>query len=153
MFDRTAHCKEQSCAPPPSTPRTAGWCGPARASTRRKSNRRSPPPRRPHRAGPPRRSMNAAASCAAHFSTSSRACSTSLPISRVMSAAGCEYYAEHAPGYITDEPVDTDASRSLVAFEPLGTVFAVLLWFFLFWLVFCFVVSVFVAGFSVLLLF
>src|SRR3569833_3064851 len=31
-------------------------------------------------------------------------------------AAGCEYYAEHAPGYITDEPVDTDASRSLVAY-------------------------------------
>src|SRR3569833_1664985 len=41
-------------------------------------------------------------------------------------AAGCEYYAEHAPGYITDAPVDTDACRSLVAYVPLGTVLAVM---------------------------
>src|SRR3569832_470653 len=66
-------------------------------------------------------------------------------------AAGCEYYAEHAPGYITDEPVDTDASRSLVAYEPLGTVLAVMPWNFPFWQVFRFAAPALAAGNTALL--
>src|SRR3569832_1345952 len=66
-------------------------------------------------------------------------------------AAGCEYYAEHAPGYITDEPVDTDASRSLVAYEPLGTVLAVMPWNFPFWQVFRFAAPARAAGNTALL--
>src|SRR3569623_2432184 len=66
-------------------------------------------------------------------------------------AAGCECYAAHAPGYITDEPVDTDASRSLVAYEPLGTVLAVMPWNFPFWQVFRFAAPALAAGNTALL--
>src|SRR3569623_1543427 len=67
-------------------------------------------------------------------------------------AAGCEYYAEHAPGYITDEPVDTDASRSLVDYEPLGTVLAVMPWNFPFRQVFRFAAPARSAGNTALLM-
>ena len=48
-------------------------------------------------------------------------------------AAGCDYYAEHAAEFLADELIDTDASRSLVAYQPLGTVLAVMPWNFPFW--------------------
>jgi succinate-semialdehyde dehydrogenase / glutarate-semialdehyde dehydrogenase len=47
--------------------------------------------------------------------------------------AGCDYYAEHAAGFLADELIETDASRSLVAYQPLGTVLAVMPWNFPFW--------------------
>jgi succinate-semialdehyde dehydrogenase / glutarate-semialdehyde dehydrogenase len=48
-------------------------------------------------------------------------------------AAGCDYFAEHAPAFLADEEVATDAQRSLVAYQPLGTVLAVMPWNFPFW--------------------
>src|SRR5262245_40565842 len=50
----------------------------------------------------------------------------------------CEYYAEHAEAFLSPEAVATDASRSFVAFEPLGVVLAVMPWNFPFWQVFRF---------------
>jgi len=48
-------------------------------------------------------------------------------------AACCDYYAEHAAGFLADETIPTDASRSLVSHEPLGTVLAIMPWNFPFW--------------------
>lgn len=48
-------------------------------------------------------------------------------------ALGCDYYAEHAAEFLADELVETDASRSLVAYQPLGTVLTVMPWNFPFW--------------------
>jgi len=51
-------------------------------------------------------------------------------------AWGCEYYADHAAGYLADEPAESDGSRAFVAFRPLGLVLAVMPWNFPFWQVF-----------------
>src|SRR6185295_19521627 len=51
----------------------------------------------------------------------------------------CEYYAAEAEGFLRPETIDTDASRSFVAFPPLGVVLAVMPWNFPFWQVFRFV--------------
>ncbi len=45
----------------------------------------------------------------------------------------CDYYADHAPAFLSDEEVDSDAGRSFLAFEPLGCVLAVMPWNFPFW--------------------
>lgn len=58
----------------------------------------------------------------------------------------CEYYAEHAEAFLASEPVATDASRSFVAFEPLGLVLAVMPWNFPFWQVFRFAAPALMAG-------
>jgi succinate-semialdehyde dehydrogenase / glutarate-semialdehyde dehydrogenase len=61
-------------------------------------------------------------------------------------ALGCDYYASHAEAFLADEPVTTDAGRSLVAYQPLGTVLAVMPWNFPFWQVFRFAAPALVAG-------
>ena len=61
-------------------------------------------------------------------------------------ALGCEYYAEHAARMIADEMVSTDARRSLVAYQPLGTVLAIMPWNFPFWQVFRFAAPALAAG-------
>src|SRR5689334_15165597 len=43
-------------------------------------------------------------------------------------AWACEYYADHAAGHLAIETAQTDASKSYVAFEPLGVVLAVMPW-------------------------
>lgn len=48
----------------------------------------------------------------------------------------CEYYAKEAERQLAPEPVATDASKSYVAFEPLGPVLAVMPWNFPYWQVF-----------------
>jgi succinate-semialdehyde dehydrogenase/glutarate-semialdehyde dehydrogenase len=58
----------------------------------------------------------------------------------------CDYYAEHAEAFLSSEPVATDASRSFVAFEPLGVVLAVMPWNFPFWQVFRFAAPGLMAG-------
>ncbi len=58
----------------------------------------------------------------------------------------CEYYAEHAVRFLADEPVDTDATRSMVAYRPLGAVLAVMPWNFPFWQLFRFAAPALMAG-------
>jgi succinate-semialdehyde dehydrogenase/glutarate-semialdehyde dehydrogenase len=63
----------------------------------------------------------------------------------------CEYYAEKAPEFLADELVETDASRSLISYLPLGTVLAVMPWNFPFWQVFRFAAAAIAAGNTVAL--
>jgi succinate-semialdehyde dehydrogenase/glutarate-semialdehyde dehydrogenase len=65
----------------------------------------------------------------------------------------CDYYAEHAftDGFLADEPVASDASRSLIAYEPLGPLLAVMPWNFPFWQVFRCAAPAVAAGNTVLL--
>ena len=58
----------------------------------------------------------------------------------------CSFYAEQGPAMLEDERVATDASRSLVAFEPLGPILAVMPWNFPFWQVFRFAAPALLAG-------
>ena len=51
-------------------------------------------------------------------------------------ATACDYYAANGPGQLADEPVETNASRSFVAFRPLGVLLAVMPWNFPYWQVF-----------------
>jgi succinate-semialdehyde dehydrogenase/glutarate-semialdehyde dehydrogenase len=61
-------------------------------------------------------------------------------------ASGCDYYAESGAAFLRPEVVETDASRSFVAFEPLGVVLAVMPWNFPFWQVFRFAAPALMAG-------
>lgn len=45
----------------------------------------------------------------------------------------CEFYAENASELLADEAVETDAAKSYVAYQPLGTVLAIMPWNFPFW--------------------
>jgi succinate-semialdehyde dehydrogenase/glutarate-semialdehyde dehydrogenase len=58
----------------------------------------------------------------------------------------CEHYAENAERFLADEPVETDARASFVAFRPLGVVLAVMPWNFPFWQVFRFAAPGLMAG-------
>lgn len=58
----------------------------------------------------------------------------------------CDYYAEHAETFLADEPVDTDAGKSFVAYQPIGPVLAVMPWNFPFWQVFRFAAPTLMAG-------
>jgi len=51
-------------------------------------------------------------------------------------ATGCEFYATHAERFLTDEAIATDARNSYVAYQPLGTLLAIMPWNFPFWQVF-----------------
>ena len=61
-------------------------------------------------------------------------------------AMACDYYAENAESMLKDEIVSTDASRSFVAFQPLGVILAVMPWNFPFWQVFRFAAPSLMAG-------
>ncbi len=58
----------------------------------------------------------------------------------------CEYYAEHAEGFLSEQPRETDGSRSYVRFDPIGPVLAVMPWNFPFWQVFRFAAPALMAG-------
>ncbi|MCF6178714.1 MAG: NAD-dependent succinate-semialdehyde dehydrogenase [Geopsychrobacter sp.] len=58
----------------------------------------------------------------------------------------CEFYAEHAAEMLADEPLQSDASQTLVSFQPIGTVLAVMPWNFPFWQVFRFAAPALMAG-------
>lgn len=48
-------------------------------------------------------------------------------------AAGCEYVAQHAGAALAEEPAPSNATRSYVAFRPLGIVLAIMPWNFPYW--------------------
>ncbi|WP_242920105.1 NAD-dependent succinate-semialdehyde dehydrogenase [Pontibacter liquoris] len=61
-------------------------------------------------------------------------------------ASVCRYYAANAADFLKDEEIDTRASKSLIAFEPLGIVLAVMPWNFPFWQVYRFLAPALMAG-------
>ncbi len=61
-------------------------------------------------------------------------------------AAACDYFAEHAEGFLKDELIRTEASKSLIAYQPLGPVLAIMPWNFPFWQVFRFAAPGLMAG-------
>lgn len=61
-------------------------------------------------------------------------------------ALACRYYAENAADFLADEEVETKADRSLIAFEPLGVVLAIMPWNFPFWQAYRFLAPALMAG-------
>ena len=61
-------------------------------------------------------------------------------------ARGCRYYAEHGEKFLTEQSVSSDAERSLIRYEPLGIVLAIMPWNFPFWQVFRFAAPALMAG-------
>jgi succinate-semialdehyde dehydrogenase/glutarate-semialdehyde dehydrogenase len=57
-----------------------------------------------------------------------------------------EFFAEHARRFLDDEPVQTEAAKTFVAFRPLGAVLAIMPWNFPFWQVFRFAAPALMAG-------
>jgi succinate-semialdehyde dehydrogenase / glutarate-semialdehyde dehydrogenase len=58
----------------------------------------------------------------------------------------CKYYAEHAERFLADEVVETPAKKSVIKYQPLGVVLAVMPWNFPFWQVFRFIAPGMMAG-------
>src|SRR5258705_4819212 len=58
----------------------------------------------------------------------------------------CDYYAENAATFLTEQPRETDAARSYIRFDPIGPVLAIMPWNFPFWQVFRFAAPALMAG-------
>ncbi|MHA2346541.1 MAG: NAD-dependent succinate-semialdehyde dehydrogenase [Candidatus Hodarchaeales archaeon] len=58
----------------------------------------------------------------------------------------CEYYANEAEIQLSDEVINTDASKSFVSYQPLGVILAVMPWNFPFWQVIRFAAPTLMAG-------
>ncbi len=63
----------------------------------------------------------------------------------------CDYYAEHAKAFLSNEDIESGAGKSYVRFDPLGTILAVMPWNFPLWQVFRFSIPALMAGNTVLL--
>ena len=66
-------------------------------------------------------------------------------------AFGAEHFAQNAARYLADEEIRANARRSIVAFQPLGVVLAVMPWNFPFWQVVRFAAPALMAGNAALL--
>ena len=58
----------------------------------------------------------------------------------------CDYYAQQAPVFLADEPIEWAGHDSYLAYQPLGVVLGVMPWNFPFWQVFRFAVPTVTAG-------
>ncbi len=58
----------------------------------------------------------------------------------------CRYYSDHAEAQLADESVETEAGKSLIVYQPLGAIVAVMPWNFPFWQVFRFAAPNVMAG-------
>ncbi len=61
-------------------------------------------------------------------------------------AWNCDFYAENAESFLSDEPIVTNAAASYVSYNPLGVVLAVMPWNFPYWQVFRFAAPALMAG-------
>ncbi|HEY3942618.1 MAG TPA: aldehyde dehydrogenase family protein [Acidimicrobiales bacterium] len=61
-------------------------------------------------------------------------------------AVACRWFAEHAEGLLADEEIESGAGRSLVRYEPLGAVLAIMPWNFPMWQVIRFAAPALMAG-------
>ncbi|MBV9009033.1 MAG: NAD-dependent succinate-semialdehyde dehydrogenase [Verrucomicrobia bacterium] len=58
----------------------------------------------------------------------------------------CRFYAENGEDYLREQAVPSDARRSVIRYQPLGIVLAIMPWNFPFWQVFRFAVPALMAG-------
>lgn len=58
----------------------------------------------------------------------------------------CRYYATHAEEMLHDQIIQTEFSKSLIAFEPMGVILAVMPWNFPFWQVWRVIAPILMAG-------
>ncbi|MDZ7657836.1 NAD-dependent succinate-semialdehyde dehydrogenase [Fodinibius sp.] len=63
----------------------------------------------------------------------------------------CNYYSDNTDDFLAEEVIKSDASKSYVTFNPLGTVLAIMPWNFPFWQLFRFGVPALMAGNAVIL--
>ncbi len=63
----------------------------------------------------------------------------------------CEFYAEKASEFLSNQEVRTDATKSYVTFNPIGVVLSIMPWNFPFWQFFRFAVPALMAGNGVIL--
>lgn len=58
----------------------------------------------------------------------------------------CEYYADNAQAFLSNQTIETDAFQSFVTHDPIGTVLAIMPWNFPFWQVFRYAAPTLTAG-------
>jgi len=65
--------------------------------------------------------------------------------------SACRFYSENAHDFLRDEEINSDASRSFVTYQPLGTILGIMPWNFPFWQVFRFAIPALLTGNTIVL--